>query len=144
MAYLPDGRQPLKTGGPKAISVSISVSALATRNTASATDPVAPSTGVSENNGGNFNAGGGHASSERHGHAETDRSDVLKLHLAVSELFNAVGNVLLDEFELAEKCIHRARAVLQSGLGLADLTTSRLFLPPNETESKRVQGGLAP
>jgi AraC family transcriptional regulator len=62
-----------------------------------------------------------------------------KLRIAVAELFNAVNNALLDERELAQECVHRARTVL--GPYLVDAPS----MPPLSDDSpKPMRGGLAP
>jgi AraC family transcriptional regulator len=60
------------------------------------------------------------------------------LRVAVPELFNAVNNALLDERELAQEYVHRARPVL--GPYLVDAPS----MPPLRDDSpKPMRGGLA-
>jgi AraC-like DNA-binding protein len=53
-------------------------------------------------------------------------------------------HVLQDEFDLAGKCLHRARVALKADLIFAELNAMHSMAPIGEGGSKRYRGGLAP
>jgi AraC-like DNA-binding protein len=73
---------------------------------------------------------------------EVDPCSLMRLHLAVAELFNAVSSALQEEWDTAQECVQRASAILKVE-PLFPYSCAPISAKQNGS-ALRMRGGLAP